>query len=199
MKQDLELENIEKKAWKSFYSQDGLFDIFIGLILLTTAIRTFTDNVWFTFLIFAGILIMVLGKKYITIPRIGMVKFGRTRMIKRIKLMVALLITFIVMLSIWAISALEIYSMSWISSFLVAVIVAVSFSILAYYLDFLRLFFYGLMFAGGEIIWGIYGEPLGPLAALASGSIIMVIGLVILSQFLQKYPLPTPEVGANAA
>ena len=63
MAQNINLKELEAHAWKSYF-QDGLLDVFIGVMLITMALRSFTDNVWFTFLVFAGVLVLILGNYY---------------------------------------------------------------------------------------------------------------------------------------
>ena len=80
MNQKLDLRKMEKKAWNTYYAQDGLYDILFGIMMVVGAIRTITDIPWVTLGILAGILVIPLGKRYITTPRIGRVKFGEERM-----------------------------------------------------------------------------------------------------------------------
>ena len=88
MAQDIDLKEIEKKAWTSNF-QDGLMDILLGIYLLGGGMQAFIlyfflpyplDHllVSVTFYII-GIFIYILCKKYVVIPRIGVVKFGKSR------------------------------------------------------------------------------------------------------------------------
>jgi len=95
----INLKEIERKAWMSYF-EDGLWDIFMGLLMLTTGIRSLTDNVWFTLGIFAALLISVIGKKLITIPRIGRVKFGPARKVKQKKLAAVLIVSVLATLAL---------------------------------------------------------------------------------------------------
>ncbi len=197
MNKELDLKELEKKAWTAYF-QDGLWDILIASMMLTMAIRTLTDNVWFTLGMFTGVPILVIGKKFITIPRLGHVKFSQFRQKRQIKLMASIGI---------AVSAtagfLLLINMGWdppkvISSLGMAVFLALIFGLIAYFLDFPRLFVYGLMFATNEIIWGHFGEPTSPYVVLIFGSVVLVVGLIILISFIRKYPLPKEEETANA-
>ena len=64
------------------------------------------------------------------------------------------------------------------------------FGILAHYLDFRRLYAYGLFFASSEVLWGLFGNLVGSVAFSVSGSLALLIGLVVLVRFLRKNPLP---------
>ena len=75
-----------------------------------------------------------------------------------------------------------------------AVWLAVLFSLLGYLMDFSHFYVYGLLFATSEVIWGVYGEPYGPIANLVFGVIILLVGLSVLNRFLKKYPKPVEGV-----
>ena len=187
MEQNIDLNKLERKAWTSYF-QDGLLDFFIGFMLISSAIRTLTDNVWTTFLIFIGMGVMMLGKRYITLPRMGLVKFGQVRNVKRVKLVavigIAVIITFILFVSPTSI----IDSPKILTSLGMAIMIALIFGAMGYYLDYYRLIIYGLMFATGELLWGLFGIPVGPYALLISGCVILLIGIFSLIQFIKKYP-----------
>lgn len=197
MNKELDLKELEKKVWLTYF-QDGLWDIFIASMMLTMAIRTLTDNVWFTLGMFLGVPIIVIGKKFITIPRLGHVKFGQFRQKRQIKLMASIGIAVCA-----TVGFLVLINMGWetpkvISSLGMAVFLALIFGLIAYFLDFPRLFVYGLLFAINEIIWGRFGEPTGPYVVLIFGSAVLIIGLIILISFIRKYPLLKEEEIANA-
>jgi len=197
MNKELDLKELEKKVWLTYF-QDGFWDIFIASMMLTMAIRTLTDNIWFTLGMFTGVPIMVFGKKFITIPRLGRVKFSQFRIKRQIKLVVSIGIAVCA-----TVGLLLLISMGWgapkaVSSLGMAAFLALIFGLIAYFLDFPRLIIYGLMFAVNEIIWGHFGEPTGPYVVLLFGSVVLVIGLIILISFIRKYPLPKEEEIANA-
>jgi len=187
MVEKINLKEMEKKAWTSYF-QDGFWGIFFGLMSLTAGLRVLTDNVLFIFGILLAVLVSMLGKKYITVPRMGVVRFANPRKGKQIKMFV-LLGSSIVALPIlmMIIGALNPQIQT---SPIMAVWIALIFGLLAYLLQFRRLFVYGLFFAGSELVWGIFGMPFGPLAHLVSGIIILAVGLVVLARFMKKYPKP---------
>ena len=193
LNQKINLKELEKKAWTTYF-QDGLWDIFFGIMLLTMVIRTITDNVWFTFLMFLGVFFMIAGKRYITTPRIGLVKFGTARMMKRIKLLGIIGLTVIITSCLLWPNAFFKDLPTIVSSILVASMVITIFCAMAYYLDYFPLAIYGLLFGIGEILWSLFGESVGLMAMLVFGSFIFILGLIMLGQFLRKYPLPTEEV-----
>ena len=83
----LNLTDIEKKAYRSTF-QDGIWDIFLGLVLLILAVgallsnRGMPEGRQMTVLIVlqaAAVAFFIAGKKCITVPRMGLVKFGPQR------------------------------------------------------------------------------------------------------------------------
>ena len=150
-------------------------------------IRSLTDNVWFTFGIFGAVLVNIFGKRYITIPRIGRVKFGPKRQKRQIKIVVMILISLLVLLALGTLLTQTTFP-------LMALWLAVLFALLAYLMDFSHFYAYGLIFALSEVIWSFYGEPSGPIANLIFGAIILFVGLFVLTRFLKKYPKPVEGV-----
>ncbi len=189
MNQNIDLNEIERKAWTSYF-EDGLWDIFWGLMMLTMGIRELTDNIWFTIGFIPAVLITVIGKKFITVPRIGRVKFGPTRRAKRVKLFA------VIIFSVAATLALMLLSTSGLTlpqipiSPIMAIFLAVIVGLIAYYMDFVRLYAYGIMLAISEVLWGLFGKPIGPTAQVVSGIVALLVGLVVLIRFLHKYHIP---------
>jgi len=93
MSEKLNLKQIERKAWRSVF-QDGLWDIYLGLLLLLMGSSDLLDQLPIgeaaRLGIYLGLLAFILvgmwlAKTYITIPRIGRVQFGPARQIRRKK------------------------------------------------------------------------------------------------------------------
>jgi hypothetical protein len=100
MSQPLNLKELERLAYRRTF-QDGLYDIYLGGMIVSFAAFGFTifpGNVTssltslFYYLIGVGLsgLVFWLGKKYITLPRIGLVNFGPARKKRRRDLILAL-------------------------------------------------------------------------------------------------------------
>jgi len=86
MTPDINLKDLEKKAWMSTH-EDGFIDIIIGMLLVNFAVMPFIDELigrWYILImvpipvLFASLLIYF-GKRNITAPRIGFAKFGPER------------------------------------------------------------------------------------------------------------------------
>jgi hypothetical protein len=100
MSQPLNLKELERLAYRRTF-QDGLYDIYLGGMIASFAafgFAIFPGSVTgsltrlFYYLIGVGLsgLVFWLGKKYITLPRIGLVNFGPARKKRRRDLILAL-------------------------------------------------------------------------------------------------------------
>ncbi|HUU16828.1 MAG TPA: hypothetical protein VMW72_06755 [Sedimentisphaerales bacterium] len=211
------LTEIEKKAYRSTF-QDGLWDIFLGLILLILATSALLSNIGaseglqMTVLVVlqaVALLAFIAGKKRITVPRMGFVKFGPKRKRKIRKSRIILLVSVLAGLVVFLIAALVIRSYpagrpklllllpaAWVAN---AVIV---FSLLAYYLDCTRLYAYGMLFALpvpiDMVVKEFAGVNLSPVAFAIPATVMLVIGTVLLVRFLRDYPFPAKEVCNDA-
>ena len=193
MSQGVNLKEIERKAWTSYF-QDGLWDIFMGLLMLTMGIRDLTDNVWFTWIVLGAVLVPIVGKKLITIPRIGRVKFGPARKAKQWKLMAVVGAAVIATLVLFLLGSLGLAPPQAVVAPILVICVALIFGLMAYYMDFRRLYAYALLFAVSMSLWETLGSPIGPIAFSVSGGIALLIGLFVLIHFIRKYPIPAKEI-----
>ena len=193
MNEIIDLGKIELKAWKTYMSQDGLFDIFIGIMLCTLAVQAFYYNIWFTSFIFVGILVVTLGKILITTPRIGLVSFGNRRMSKQLIMMLGLLIVFLLMLSLYYLSASGNESAETVQRIAFPAFIATIFVIVAFFLDYVRLGIYGVLFASTEVLREVYGESVRDIAITVLGIFTLMVGFYIFIRFIKKYPLPEKE------
>src|SRR4030042_5942793 len=86
----LDLKQIERKAFRSTY-QDGLWDILMGGIVVAMAITIYRPESGYSpsNIVMMTLIYVVLyslfwaGKKYITLPRMGQVRFGPARQKKK--------------------------------------------------------------------------------------------------------------------
>lgn len=211
MAQEINLKEIERKAWRSFY-QDGLWDIFWGLLLLAMAVGALLSDIGRSEPLQYGILIaleavailvLFVGKRHITVPRIGRVRFGPKRKRRLSKVSVILAIS-VLLGAVFFVAAeavtgnlakwmtLEfIFPAGWVVNCIVV------FSLMAYFLDFGRLYVVGLMyaiavpldivqreFASVDLTFVAFGVPT---------AVILLMGTVVLIRFLREYPLPAEE------
>jgi hypothetical protein len=210
-----DLRNIEKKAFRATF-QDGLLDIYQGGILLSMSwlantITGETSTVLRFGLFLAGMglfnLIFWGGKKYITMPRMGQVKFGPIR--QRRGLIMALVLSGIVALQlIFLVGTILLWrNPGWATdlglhttnrdlermavAIIGALFVGPSMVLIAYFSDFLRGYYIAIIFSLAVFAWIWFSQPV--FLSIAS-LFIMISGVVIFVRFLRKYPLPPAEV-----
>jgi hypothetical protein len=209
--QNISLKELERKAWTSYF-QDGLWDIYLGLLLLAMAIWALLSDVGFSeswgMAIFIGLevlamLVLWAGKKIITVPRMGRVRFGPKRKAKlnwvRVVLFLSVLVgagVFVAGLAMRG-NRLEQLSVAFFFPAAWMVNAIVVFSLGAYFLDFNRLYLFGVMYALPvplDIMFHEFADiDLSFIAFGVPAMVILIIGLVVFTRFLRDYPLLPEE------
>jgi len=212
MSDSVDIKALEKKAWRSTF-QDGIWDIFFGLLFLGFGLSTLAElidlpeNQFFDLGVIiilipwnmTTVLFLYLGKKFITIPRLGFVKFGARRKKTRKRLIIFLIINVVFAFLFLILSFSGISSMFQLNPLLDPLLVGLllitfPLSIFAFFLDFYRLIFYsilaGLGFFISELFYPLVGSLYDILLSFGLiGIIIFTSGLFYLTKFLRKYPI----------
>ena len=207
MSEEINMKRLEKKAWRSAF-QDGIWDIYFGLLFLGLAIASFGDILglpaelgsmiivlfWNTM----TVLFLILGKKYITVPRIGFVKFGAKRKKIKMRLLAFLVFNLVLAFLFLFVNISGIFEMINIGGIIEPLVIGlllitVPLSVLAYFLEFNRLYvyaiFFGLGFFNSELLYPFVGSPIDIfLSQGLVGIAVFSIGLIYLIKFLRKYP-----------
>lgn len=189
MTQGLDLRQLERKAWTSYHN-DGLWEILLGLMLLPLGLRGLTDQLAWYAALPAGPVLFLMAKKHITVPRMGLVRFGPTRRRKRKMIAVIVTLSVLATLALWAAAtsgAPWVYGKGVFISLGVGLWVFVLFSLMAHWMDFPRLYVIGLVLASAHATTEFLNSAI-PFIAGACG--ILLAGLVLLRRFLRRYPLP---------
>ena len=122
---------------------------------------------------------LLLGKKYIVSPRIGVIKFGPKRKALKKKFILFSVINTLILIIILILT---------INSVLQQIpLRGATLLLVAYVMQFPRLFVYGLLIG--------FGLPLAEilefsLTIFLIGVIILSIGIIYFIKFLRKYPIP---------
>lgn len=215
MTQNLDLKAIERKAFRSVH-QDGLWDIYIGgLLLVLSMMFTIPESgegeLGTIGIVLSGVAIMFaifqLGKKYITIPRMGQVRFGAERQKRKITLgwimSAYVLVTLglvLFSLYVWNRSASGQTVDPALSPSLERVLVAAVSALLAgtstlvisYFREFMRGYYIALLMGLG-FFFTLLLDITTPM--IVAGALILIPGLVLFINFLRQHPLPAGEVG----
>lgn len=206
--QDIDLKNLERKVWTSFF-EDGIWDIYLGLLLMGLAVGAFFSDVGLTeqYSIFGHIGVVILaifflwlGKRLITLPRMGTVHFGpkgkaritKAQIILAISCFMGLAAFILVSSTISNVSARQqvmdfIFPSFWVTTMLVV------FSFAAFFLNYRRLYIIGILYAitipADKILRQLLHIDLTVLAFGVPALAILVMGFIVLTRFLKKYPL----------
>ena len=205
MSQQISLKSAERKVFKTVF-EDGLWDVFIGCLVLQFAIAPVLSvrlgDFWSStvFLPFWGLVFLAIWliRKNVVTPRIGRVKFGTARKTRLRTFVLVMLALNCVAFVLGAISAANFGVVpGWVITAIFALIVLNGACIVAYFLDFARLYVYGAMFAlsflVGELLYKYLHIPHHgfPVAFGFTATVIILTGLAIFLRFLRNHPLPT--------
>lgn len=213
MSQNLDLKQIERNVYTSFH-QDGLIDLFLGFIMLVSILSSTLDAsgvsdsvrivIYLPLMVILGPVLYMLGKRYITFPRMGYVKLGskqkRKRRIVIFAIMNAVLLTLVILTIILGNKAGKVGSVFGIkaefwSSAVVTLIIIGIFSIIAFVLMTPRFYLLGLIVGMSEPLYMLlkhftYIKYIGVIAYGIPGVLLIILGTVLLKRFVKKYPLP---------
>ena len=196
MSQMISLQDVERRAW-TLYFQDGLWDIFFGLLFLGGGLRALTDNLWFYLLVAAGVLVIILGKRWITLPRLGQIDYSpqrkaRQNVVRYVVLAVMIFTAVVYFMGIRGAEPSDI-PIGWVF----VIIVPGVFLLMAYMMDFQRLYGYAVLVAGFMVITELYGDPAAAWAQIVAGLVPLSVGIVLLVRFLRRYPVVDQEALAE--
>jgi len=208
MGENIDLKELEKKAYRSTF-EDGIWDIFIGLILLAFGFIPLGDlfelpELLGMFLLslcwnIGAVVIMILGKKYITVPRIGIIKFGPKRQADQRKLKIFLGINVLLGVIFLLMQMSGIFGFINLQGFalsiLVGIFISFPFGVCAYFMDFHRLYIYAVLGGAGFFLTDVFRLFISPpfsliLAFGIIGGSILITGMIFLIKFIREYPKP---------
>ena len=204
MSANVDLKQAERKAFRSAF-QDGLWDIFIGCFILIFAIAPWLSEAglgdfWSSmiFLPFWALIYLITWaiRRHVVVPRIGIVRFGRSRKTRMFQFNLIMFVVLLVGLLLGLLSALNPNVPGWVHTARFGLVLLLSFSVAAYFLDFAQLYLYGVLIAlspvVGEWLWTHAHIPHHgyPVTFSTTAAIIVLIGLVKFVRLLRAYPLP---------
>jgi hypothetical protein len=209
--EQLNMKTLEKKAFRSFF-KDGIYDVFLGLILLSFGLpmmlnefgwldyETMTWPLVFALTLNVGALVFfIFGKKYITVPRLGLVRFGKGRKRKMKHVRLLLVISVLIGVITFFLTLFKILPVGEETGIPVAGVIfgiqaLIVFSLAAYFMDFTRLYLYAFLFAVSLPVtfWlknkDILAYPSLYVFSLTAGP-MLVVGWVLFVRFLRQFPI----------
>jgi hypothetical protein len=207
MSQPISLREAERKAFRITHN-DGLWDVFLGCYALIFVIAPYLSaslgDFWSSvvFLPFWALVYLAirLVRKHVVKPRVGAVRFGPARKAKLARFTVVMLVVNIVALILGLVAAWKIGSApGQMFSIIFGLGLLMGFSIAAYFLDFSRLYVYGLLVGLspliGEWLWrrGYAAHHGFPITFGISAGIMILVGLALFLRLLRNNPVPTEE------
>jgi hypothetical protein len=199
MSYEIDMNEIERQIYLS-YSEDGLVDIAIGVVIMVWGIMLFGEPTGLIGLLgILGLAIWYLGKRFITIPRIG--TFQPAPKTQRRLSNLAIFLVVLGLIAFLAILASRAFSSAFLSDHplgILGLVIAVGVALLAYLLNATRIYIYALIlflaFAGGEILAGtVTSFDAFAISVVLGGGLILLSGLIVLFRFVRKYPRPVME------
>jgi hypothetical protein len=209
----LDLREIERKAFRSTY-QDGLWDMWAGVIVMAMAFFMYrpeagyspTNIIVSTITISAAGGLLWAGKRLITVPRMGQVRFGPARKRKGRTLAIILGLVVLVQAGVVGLTAfgwlgpeasaqvngfLADYGLERLAvATLASLFVGPAMILMAYFSDFPRGYYIAVMMSLAVFLMILTNRPVYPVVI---GGLIFLPGLVLFVRFLKRYPLPQED------
>jgi hypothetical protein len=192
----LDLEGIERKTYIS-YHQDGLMDIVVGLFILAFGLEMLVETGFAVYMPIALIALFWLGKRKLTYPRMGFVRFSpeRTKMKKTVAVMkgALLLILLAALAAFLALPGSQDYFRQY--AFLIFGVLGASImSLAAFRFEYRRLYAYAAL----TLITFLTGRMLDLRHALyivPLGAVVLICGLWMLIRFMRMFPISAEGEG----
>ena len=187
------------------YHQDGILDLVAGSVVLGFGLNMLTDNIVFLMFGWLAMMLYVLIKQRITIPRFGYVRFeSEKNTIKKAWISVGigvLFVLFFLTLNIFVSRRPTSPEMSaWIQRYHMIPLSAMLFGLptlaAAIFLGLRRFYLYALLAVGLPAI-GAWLNIETYIPIVTTGLIILIFGVILLVNFLRKYPLNPEGEDAN--
>jgi hypothetical protein len=210
----LDLKEIERRAFRSTY-QDGLWDMLWGAIVMAMAIFLHRPkdgyaptNIIVMVVVMAVVYgLFLAGKWFVTLPRMGQVRFGPARKQKGRTLAIILGLVVLVQAGIVGLTTLGWLSpevAAQVNGFLAghglerlavatlgSLFVGPSMILIAYFIDFPRGYYIAAMMSLAVFLMILVNRP---VYAVVIGGLIVLPGLVLFVRFVKRYPLPQENV-----
>jgi len=198
-----DLQAIEHKVFVST-QDDGLLEMQFGAVLIILGFTAYIDdtgifNHYYGYLlILASPLIVILGRRYITLPRLGHVRFGLERQKRQAKMTLILSASVLVGLLMFILGATGFTSIPddvrpYVLSAIIAGTIFLTLAAMGYFMNNRRFVVIGAIFAGSELsitILKLHTGLISPagVALTTGGVLITIMAAWVLARFLRDHP-----------
>ena len=187
------LKRLGKQSFRE-YHQDGILDILVGFSMLGFALWLELDIALFAFACWLSVGLYKTLKKALTIPRFGFVRFEEDQKQFLIGISAAVIVTLLLLAARFlilertdnhlALAAFLRKNHPYIMSSIGALLL-IGFGV---WRGLTRFAVYGLAFLA--LIWAFFlAEIPGQMALFGAGSVLLLVGLIMLVTFLQTHPI----------
>jgi MFS family permease len=203
MSNQISMKEIESKMFQARF-QDGLLDIAIGGFFLVFAfgpyLGPFLGDFWGSLVMFLPLWLILfpalwLIHKYVVTPRVGTVKYGPWRIsrLKRFNFLILIVLVFSLILG--TLSAVQFDAVpGWVHTARFSLVFLLTFSVVAYFLDFTRLYIYGTLIALAPLIGELLYQNLNvphhgfPVTFGLAGVLVIITGIALFVRFMRDHP-----------
>ena len=200
MVNDVDLKEVEKKVFASYFN-DGMWDIYAGLLLLGFGLGIITGQT--IVLIGFALLAMIppFVRKPMVMARLGSVRFSVERQQRTTRYKTAAwvvgtiaLILGVVMAALYSTGSMPGWFDDWMRDYFfvfVGGMLAVIAAMVGYIINVGRFYLYALVVFGGFLAAALLRpDDLEGIPITVAGGLILLAGIVILVRFLIQNPLP---------
>lgn len=204
MSESVSLREAERKTFRTTF-EDGLTDLFLGCVTLMFVLGPFLSlgDFWssFVFVPFWALAYLFIRwlRTNVVKPRLGEVRFGPFRKARLSKFSRVALAICTVAFVLGIFSAAKLDWPGWVHMSQFSLLVLIGFSVAAYFLDFTRLYVYGVLLAlalpFGEFLYTQFGVPHHgyPVSFGIPAAIMFGVGLAKFLRVLRCSPSPVDE------
>lgn len=193
----LDLEKIERETFRSYQHEDGMWDVFMGLLMVFWALGLLVDSTFVSLLMIVPSIVFIAGRFLITVPRLGRVRFNRRRVDRSLIVMVAVVVAVVVTAGLVALVSFGAEVDGKAGDVMFILMALVIFSIIGYYLEYWRISLWGVLLCVSWVVAVFVDRELGAAAFVAVGTVAVALGLVSLRAFMVKYPTIRPDATAE--
>lgn len=199
-----EFDSLKRKVYLA-YHQDGILDLVAGSVVLGFGLDMLTNNIAFLMIGWLAMMLYVLIKQRITVPRFGYVRFeSEKKTVQKAWISVGigvLFVAFFLTLNIFVSKKPTSPEMqAWIQRYHMVPLSAMLFGLpalaAALFLGLKRFYLYALLAVGLPLV-GAWLNIETYIPIVTTGAVIIAFGAILLVNFLKKYPLNAAGEDAN--